>query len=747
MRNYFLFLFVTFCISNIYSQQVTNWKNYSDLRNVSSVIFSDDAIWSASDGGAFKYTISDSTYKTLTKADGISGLSITSLTIDNKGYIWFGSAEGAISIYDTENSSFDVIMDIANSGQVNKSINYLNIKSDTIIVSSEFGVSLIDANNHIFFDTFFKFGDFTSNTRVNYADKFDLIYACTDEGLAIQKKGATNLSAPDSWNTYNSINGLPANKTYKVVKYNNTILVATDKGLAEFNGTIWTVFLPQFNDQVVSDIYATGDSLFILSNKKIYLYRNNNTTEIYSSPYTLTRFSIYPKLGIAVASTNGTLFINASNSFSYLKPNGPAANQFPNMSVSNNGVLWCASGKDGVGVGFYSYNKIKWTNYNVSNLPQLPNNDVYTTYTAPDNKAYLGLWGYGFIRTDGETFDLFNRANSGMQGIPNNPNFLVITGFGTDSRNNLWVLKYKAADGNSLSMLEPDSDTSWYHFSILAEQNRIVNQHYNLAIDPYDTKWLSTYDASGLIYFNEMKTYNTRNDDRSGFLTTVDGLTNNNINAVVVDKRGDIWVGTDLGANIITNSGVVLSSSLPPSNITSVFSLRQQYINDIAVDPINQKWIATNEGLLLINSDGSRVLASYNSDNSPLLSNKIESIAIDKEAGIVYVGTDRGLTSFETPFVKPVESFDKLFMYPNPYILDATNKLLTIDGLIKDSNIKVLNVDGILVAEFSSPGGRIAFWDGKDKNGNIVNSGVYIIVAYDSEGNNIITGKVAVLRK
>ena len=747
MRNCILFLFVTFFISTVYTQQITNWKNYSDLRNVSDVVFSNGAIWSATDGGAFKYSLSDSTFKTLTKADGISGLSITSLTNDNNRNIWFGSADGAISIYDTENNSFDVIMDIANSNQVNKNINYLKIKSDTIIVSSEFGVSLIDVKNHIFYDTFFKFGSFTTNTRVNFTDKFDLFYVCTDEGLAIQKKGASNLSAPESWDTYNTLNGLPADKTYKVVKYNGSVLVATDKGLAEFDGTSWSTFLPQFNNQTVYDIQATGDSLFILTNKKVYLYRNNNTAELFSSAYDLTRLSVSPGLGIAVASPNGVLFINSSNSASYLIPNGPAANQFPSMSVSNSGVLWSASGKDGAGVGFYSYDKNTWENYNVSNLPLLPNNDVYSTYTAPDNKAYLGTWGFGFIRTDGETFKLFNRNNTGMQGTPEHPDYLVITGFGTDSRNNLWVLNYAAADRKTLSMLKQGSDTSWYHFQIPAELNRIVDQHFNLAIDPYDTKWLSSIDASGLFYFNEMKTYTNSSDDRSGFLTNVDGLTNNNINAVVVDKRGDIWVGTDLGANIITDPGVILTSSLPSKNITSVFSLRQQSINDIAVDPINQKWIATNEGLLLVNSDGSRVLASYNSDNSPLLSNRVESIAIDEEAGIVYVGTDRGLTSFETPFLKPVESFDKLFVYPNPYTLDGTDKLLTIDGLIKDSNIKILNIDGILITEFSSPGGRIAFWDGKDKNGNMVNSGVYIIVAYDAEGSNIVTGKVAVLRK
>ena len=747
MRNYLTFLFVIFIIPSIFAQQITNWKNYSDLRKVASVVFSDDAIWSATDGGGFKYSLTDETFRTLTKSDGIRGIALTSVTADGEGNIWFGSSEGMINIYKPESNSFDVITDITNSEQTNKSINYLIVKSDTLIVSSEFGVSLIDVNNYIFFDTFFKFGDFTTNTNVNFADKLGPIYVCTDEGLAVQKNNATNLSAPESWNTYNSLNGLPGNITYKVAEYNNSILVATNKGLAEFNGSVWSPFLSQFNNQVINDIQTTGDSLFILTGNKIYLYRNNVTSEVYSSPSTIARFSVYPRYGIAATSTNGALLINTNGSASFLIPNGPAANQFPNMSVSDNGVLWSASGKDGAGVGFYSYNKNTWKNYNVSNVPGLSSNDVYSTYTAPDNTAYLGTWGRGFLKTDGETFTLFNRDNTGMQGIPSNPNFLVITGFGTDSRNNLWVLNYAAADRKTLSMLEAGTDTTWYHFSINAELSRSVLQHYNLVIDPYDTKWLSSYNSSAIIYFNEMKTYDNTSDDRSGYLTTLDGLSNSNFNAVAVDKRGDIWIGTALGADIITNPSSILSAGSSSINPTPVFSLRQQSINDIAVDPINQKWIATNEGLLLVNSDGSNVLAFFNTDNSPLLSNRIESIAIDENDGIVYVGTDRGLASFETPFLKPEESFDKLFMYPNPYVVDGSENYLTIDGLIKDSEIKVLNIDGVLISEFSSPGGRIAFWDGRDTKGNLVNSGVYIIVAYDNEGNNIITGKVAVLRK
>ena len=113
----------------------------------------------------------------------------------------------------------------------------------------------------------------------------------------------------------------------------------------------------------------------------------------------------------------------------------------------------------------------------------------------------------------------------------------------------------------------------------------------------------------------------------------------------------------------------------------------------------------------------------------------------------VYVGTANGLTSFETPSILPVESFNGLNIYPNPLILKDGNILVTIDGLIRNTDIKIVTVSGKLVREFSSPGGRTAFWDGRDDNGNLVNSGIYIVIAFDQEGNSVETGKIAVLRE
>jgi ligand-binding sensor domain-containing protein len=740
-------LFIPFVLSNAKAQQFTNWQNHTNMKVVKDLVISETEIWAATGGGAFIYSFNDKSFKTLHKSEGLKGILLTSVITDLQGKPWFGSADGVIDIYDKSKGSFTVILDIFNSNQTNKAINNLIISGDTLIASTDFGVSLIDINSFIFFDTFLKFGSFPSNTKVNSTLKKQIFYVCTDQGIAIQKTGAINLSAPESWNVYSTGDGLPSQKTYKAAIFLSDLIVSTDKGFSKFENGKWSPFIQELNNQNISDFIVTNDSIFIISGSKLFLYKDSQLNEVYNSSKLFSKISYNKSSGFAIATDGGVIHLTAEYNSSTLLPNSPPANQFPNMSVDNLNRLWSASGKDATGIGYYTFDGINWQNYNTSSEPRLPSNAVWSTYASPSGKIYLGTWGKGFAEIENDNFTIFNRENSGMQGIPSNINFVVVTGFDNDSKNNLWVLNFWAADRNTLSMKTPEN--TWYHFSIPAALNRVLQGHENLVVDQYDTKWFSSFDASraGLYYFNENKTFEDEADDRSEYISTADGLNTNDIRAIVVDKRGDIWIGTSLGVNVLTNTSAIPISTNPPLGLSNVFTLRQQSINAMVVDPLNQKWVGTNEGLLLVNSDGSRLITTLTTKNSSILSDQIRSLAIDENTGILYVGTDNGLTSFETPYIKPLEEFDVLFVYPNPFILKDNTKLLTIDGLIRDTDIKVLNVNGTLVTEFSSPGGRTAFWDGTDLQGELVNSGVYIIVAFDIEGNNVSTSKVAVLRE
>jgi streptogramin lyase len=734
-----IFLFATILSFSVHSQP-TKWINHTDMKQVNSIQASENGVWAASSGGGYFYDISQDSYLKITKTDGLFSTTLTAVCIDDYGKIWFGSSVGSLNYYDPSTQSTRTFLDIYNSDRVNKNINELRTTGDTIFISTESGLSLIDSKSLIFYDTYSKFGNLGSFLRVSSTFKHNLIYACTDFGVAVQKPGATNLSAPESWNVYTTANGLPSNTVRKVELFRDTIIAATDKGISFFNGTTWQTFLTNFNNISIIDMIASNDSLIISHGNSLSVYYQGSLSKIFSSTFEFRKIAS-SKAGLFATSSAGVLKVNEGNNYQFLVPNGPAANQFPNLTTDGLGNLWSASGTNGRGKGIYKFDGSRWDVYDAANYPAIFQNDYYSIFSASDNSVYAGNWGQGFVRISGSDIIRYHSGNTIMKGIPQDPNFLVISGLSQDSRNNIWILNLRASDRKSLYMLSPDS--IWYAFENTFEQQAQFSEVKNLAIDQNGTKWYSMASpgSSGLFYYNEKGTYSAISDDLFGYITKSNGLNDNTINCIVPDKRGDLWIGTSLGVNVISNT-----SNLTQLRISSVFSLRQQTINCIAVDALNQKWIGTNQGLLQVNSDGSVLIASYDSQNSPLLSDEIKSLAIDNNNGIVYVGTDNGLISFETPAIKPLDNFTELFVYPNPLLINGHSTHLTIDGLIKDAEIKILSVNGKLIREFPSPGGRVAYWDGKDLSGNFVSSGIYIVTAFDQDGNNVAATKVAVLK-
>lgn len=723
-----------------FPQQQSNWQNYADMKSAKDIAATSVGIWSAAQGGAYFYNTTDNSFTTYSKSSGLNGTELTAIGIDTYNKVWFGSASGLIDVFDPQTNSFRSILDISNSDKTSKKINDITIAGDTVYVATDFGISLIDSKSYLFYDTYFKFGSFTSNIKVNNILFSDLIYASTESGVVIQKAGATNLSAPESWNVYDQSSGLPTGGTNVIGFYNSTLIAGTNSGLYTFDGFAWQPYLSLTGSKIL-DLLVIGNSLNILTPTYVFAFDGATLSELWSTDSQPVKLGYQGNAGLIVATKFG-IYVN--NNFIY--PNGPAANQFPNMTVDKEGNLWSASGKDVTGVGVYKYNKSEWKIFNVENYPDLFTNAYYSIYSASDNSIYTGSWGQGFARINNDEITRFYAANTNMIGIPNNLEFIVITGFAEDSKGNIWATNLNAADSKSLYAFTQDS---MYSFRNPLEQHSGFSEVENLVIDQYGTKWytLGNEGSIGLFYFNEKGTFNDATDDVYGYITTNKGLTSNAIFSLAIDRRGDLWVGTSLGVNIITNLNTVLSSSNPQLRISSSFSVRQQTINAIAVDPLNQKWLGTNQGLFLLSTDGTQLLAALDTKNSPLLSDQIESLAIDEQTGRVYAGTASGLTSFDTPSILPVESFNGLTIYPNPLVITDGSKLATIDGLIRNTDIKIVTVSGKLVREFSSPGGRTAFWDGRDNDGNLVSSGVYIIIAFDQEGNNVETGKIAVLRE
>ncbi|MCK9209524.1 MAG: hypothetical protein M0P61_01675 [Ignavibacteriaceae bacterium] len=745
--NYKKIIFLFFIVSlSTEAQLTTGWQNYSSMNNVSSAVVTSDGIWAGTEGGAFYYNFKDSTYKTFTKTEGMNGSPITAVAKDSSGNIWFGSQNGKIDVYNPTTKIFKNIFDVYNSERTEKKINAIAVYGDTAFVSTSFGLSIINTTTLSFYDTFFKLGNFASNIEVNYSYKKDnIIYAATSSGIAVQKAGTTNLVAPESWNTFTTIDGLSSNTIYKIDAYHDTIFISSPKGFSIFTANTWQQILPSFANNVITDFIVTNGSLYFLTDGKVYSYTNSTVSPFISQQYIgATKILAVRNNEIMLASNFGIVF-NYGDGETNISPNGPKANIFFDMAVDQKSNLWVATGKDIGGVGFFKYNGSSWKTFDVTSAPLL-SNAFHAVSIGSDNSVYFANWGSGFVRVKNDsTIQSFSINNTPLIGMTAYPDFLVIGDMKTDSKDNLWILNHDPADKIVLSILTPDS--TWYRFKNTPDPDII--QYILLAIDQYDTKWFvseASTKKSGLYYFNEKSTISdtATSDDRAGY---VSGLNSNSVFALALDKRGELWVGTNSGVNVISNPDAILTSSSSALKITSVFSLRQQAINCLAVDAINRKWVGTNQGLIVAATDGSSLLATFDSKNSPLLSDQIKSLTIDEKNGIVYAAVDGGLTAFYTTALAPNTTFSSIETSPSPFLIGKNSSLLTIDGLIKDSDIKILSIAGNLIQEFSSPGGKIAFWDGRNNEGKFVNTGIYLIVAYDKEGNSVATGKIAIIRQ
>ena len=151
-----------------------------------------------------------------------------------------------------------------------------------------------------------------------------------------------------------------------------------------------------------------------------------------------------------------------------------------------------------------------------------------------------------------------------------------------------------------------------------------------------------------------------------------------------------------------------------------------------------------SSGVYMVSADGSKKLANYDEDNSPLYSNTVVSVAVDEKSGEIWMGTAKGVLSFRGDATSGAEGFKNVYTFPNPVRSDYTGNV-TITGLMKDSRIKITDISGNLVYETLSDGGQ-ATWNLKTYNGERVSTGIYIVFCASSDGAESFVTKMLVVK-
>ena len=174
------------------------------------------------------------------------------------------------------------------------------------------------------------------------------------------------------------------------------------------------------------------------------------------------------------------------------------------------------------------------------------------------------------------------------------------------------------------------------------------------------------------------------------------------------------------------------------------YLLDKEKITSIAVDGANRKWIGTaNSGVFLLSEDGLNTIEHFTEDNSPLLSNSILSIAIQESTGEVFVGTSDGLMSYMSDAILAEEDFTNIYAYPNP-VYPNYKGLVVIKGLMKDTEVRIVDANGNLVKVLTGLGGEV-IWDVTNTIGERVASGVYTAICNTTNGSGYGVTKILVI--
>lgn len=396
------------------------------------------------------------------------------------------------------------------------------------------------------------------------------------------------------------------------------------------------------------------------------------------------------------------------------------------------------------------------------------NNSVDLVQDPLDDKHFFGaVYRNGLheyrVNDDGEVefIRLYNYQNSPLRTInvdtPRPWNYCTCTALQYDKNGNLWmanqqtdtIIRFIRPNGKWVSLFYPEISKTTNVFQYLFTSS--------------DVNFVVSYEGTncGFFGFDTAGTLNYQDDDRHllrSSVTNQDGInvTPSQFYCMAEDRDGQVWCGTNEGLFVIASPQNWFDTDFHFYQIKrnrndgsgyADYLLAGVDVTWVEVDPANRKWVGTlNNGVYLLSHDGQETLHHFTTDNSPLLSNRIHSIAINNGNGRVMFATDEGLCSFEENVTKPEDylSEEKLIIYPNP-VRPSTDAIVTIEGLSDSSDVKILSSSGQVVWHSKSVGGSLR-WDCCDMSGRKVSSGVYHVVCKSNDSNRKIVSRIVVLR-
>jgi len=702
----------------------------------------------------------------VSKVDGLSTVGVSQVEYDKftdqLAVIYNNSALDFVA----ENGIFK-IQNIANNTAISgdKRINDIHFHRQNLsFLATGFGVVVLNQEEKVFGTT--TFTGIPINSIVSSADR---VFAGTEEGIYSVPITGVNIADFNQWALLSENVGLPS--LYEVrdlVNHKGKIIAATESGLWSFEGEDWNqiyqnqpgeeiTFVTPSDDRLIVG-WSTGDFSSIIrffDDNYDWITRNDGCSTIALDAEIDEEGRIWYGDGIFPFRWSDG-YQSSCNQLSFDSPYSQTVSDIvikeDEVLVASGGVaenFTYLFGRE----GFFLKSENTWQNFNEFIDPRLRDIDALSLFRVAFHpsqlKVYGGSYWAGLVEYDREAdqYQLYNKTNSTLRGSIGDPARERVSGLAFDEEENLWVTAYNAPQ--PLNVLSPEG--VWTSLEVTSPGTLS-----DIVIDPQGFKWSPVFGSSGgVLVYDSGESIQNRADDRQRYINRANSELTGQANCVLVDREGEVWVGTTEGP-VIFDCGIEALESdcrgikrIVLQDSIGAFLLADQDIRVMAVDGGNNKWFGTRNGVFVQSPDGEEQLVHFTESNSPLFDNQIQALAYDGKSGEMYIGTNKGVLSYRTNTTRGATFQRKsdVYAFPNPVRPEYTGPI-GIRGLVTDALVKITDINGLLVSEMQAQGGQ-ATWDGNDLSGRKVNSGVYLVWSTEPEAfdaPDAIVTKVVVVR-
>ncbi len=749
-----------FYFNQLFAQiPVGTWRDHLPYNNGKVVAVAGNRVYCATDLALFYYDISENAVYKLSKINKLSDLEVGYISYNEPtNKLVIGYLNGNIDILegDTKYNFPDIKL---KNIIADKAIYHIMTHDKFAYLSTGFGIVVFNLEKNEFTDSYI-IGAGGSYMKINSTAIYnDTIYALTDKG--IYRAGLQNpfLGNFENWHRVNEIMNPSAKFTVSSV-FNNKLYVVngfngTDSCLVNtYNGTVWDTTLNKYRG--ITAMTVTNNTLTLSAGGRATAF-NSSLDVVKTFKTGFVQHAIFDKNeNLWMADSKAGLVWHCDRIYQMeICPSGPVSKNVFKV-YNNNGSILVAPG--GYGNSFFhadvfKFNSDTWTNLteNDSNTDSLESLRNVVDFASMQNASgyVAATYGYGIFEVkDDKITHTYNAKNT--DSILGN----FIGGMTYDKNGNLFIMSNYA----DYPFVVKTPDNKWYHYAYDGSWiDTRLNCSRKLICTNNNDKWTISTQGKGIFVFNDNGTPENDNDDTYKKFDVRDesnSIIDNRLNDIVQDAEGAIWIATSNGVAVYDYPEYALQQdnhsfyARRPQIVVEGYLkglLEGENVTCIAVDGANRKWLGTEGGgLFLVSPDGTEQLMIWNTDNSKLLSNNIVSVDINQKTGEVFIGTDKGLESYKSTSTESKADYSNIYAFPNPVKGDY-NGVITIRGLMYESNVKITDMAGNLVFETTSNGGD-AIWNGRDMSGEAVAPGIYLVMCSQSDGSVSEVTKILFLK-